>query len=661
MTRATGRTAIEKIVARHAVGWVGDEPPRAGDAVVLRPRHVMTHDNTSAAIPKFRAIVGEDATVLDRTQLVIAIDHDIQNHTPENLAKYAKIRAFAERNGIDYHPPGRGIAHQVLVEEGYIRPGSLVVASDSHANMYGALGCLGTPVVRTDAAALWASGEMWWTVPPQVRVVLTGTLPPDASGKDVILALCSACDGLALNCCVEFDGPGLISLDIESRLSISNMSTEWGALAALFPCDDVARAWLRSRATNEPGSRWYRDDVERAISGWEHVASDAHASHAREIELDLSSVRPFVAGPNSVRTATPAHTLETKRLRIDKAYLMSCVNARTSDLEAAARVFAGGRRVAEHVRFYLAAASSRVMDDARRSGAWRTLVDAGAIVLPPGCGACIGLGEGTLEAGEVGISATNRNFEGRMGSRDAACYLASPTVVAESAIRGYIAAPCSAERIEANDSVRVVVRKGVHTHARPHQRMLCEGFPRRIGGRALILTQDNINTDAIYPAEATYRDGLSPDEQGAYAMRTYDPFFSEIVRIGDIIVAGHNFGCGSSREQAATALRARGIAMVIATSISQTYQRNAFNNGLIAIESADIMARVRETARDITVSRSVVGPHIEVNFEQGRITTPSGQASFNIPDQVAQELIVAGGLEAWALQRRGTLVIGAAQ
>ncbi|MEO1130095.1 MAG: aconitase family protein, partial [Planctomycetota bacterium] len=180
------RTAIEKIVGRYVVGAGDDACPRAGDYVRIRPKHVMTHDNTGAVIPKYEAIAGKDAPVTDPRQPVFAMDHDIQNITPENLGKYARIQAFAGRQGIDYYPPGRGIAHQVMVEEGYVTPGSLIVGSDSHSNLYGAVGAVGTPVVRTDAAAIWATGETWWQVPRQAKVVLEGALDRarGVSGKD---------------------------------------------------------------------------------------------------------------------------------------------------------------------------------------------------------------------------------------------------------------------------------------------------------------------------------------------------------------------------------------------------------------------------------------------------------------------------------------------
>ena len=637
-----GRTAIEKIAARHAVNWTAPQPPRAGDFVTLRPRHVMTHDNTSAVIPKFRSIAGADASVLDPNQPVFAIDHDIQNHSPENLGKYAKIRAFAERQGIRFFPPGRGIAHQVMIEEGFVTPGSLVVGSDSHSNMYGGVGALGTPVVRTDAAALWATGTMWWTIPPQVRVTLRGTLRPGVTGKDVILTLCSTFSNAeVLNTAVEFAGDGVASLTIDDRLTIANMTTEWGALVGRFPFDETLRDWLLRRAdgmASQHNPAFTRDDVARWWREREDFTSDPDAHFVRTVELDLATVAPHVCGPNSITRGVPASAIAREQIRIDKAYLMSCVNGRLPDLEAAAAVFTNGRRVAPHVRFYLAAASSDVQRAAEQNGTWQRLLDAGAIVLPSGCGACIGLGAGTLEPGEVGISATNRNFEGRMGSTDAACYLASPRVVAESAARGFIAS----ENPDAVDVRATCVEHPSATSA-PSPQCIIDGFPRSITGRSLFVTADDLNTDGIYGKDVTYRDDLSIEQQAEHAMRNYDPSFRTLVRPGDILVAGRNFGCGSSREQAATALLGCGIRFIIAASVSQTYQRNAFNNGLVVLECPALVAALR--ASHASSARTVAGPTLHLDFTTSTATLGADRFTFAPLNETAQRLVVTGGLE----------------
>src|SRR6059058_5268011 len=241
-----GLTLVEKIAARHADGLAPNAVVHAGDFISIRPRHVMTHDNTGAVIPKFKQI-GATA-IADPAQPVFAIDHDIQNTSPENLAKYAKIEAFAAEHDIDFYPAGTGISHQVMVEQGYVVPGSMVVASDSHSNLYGAMAALGTPVVRTDAASIWATGVTWWQVPKVAKVVLQGKLSPGVTGKDVIIALCGLFNkDEVLNHAVEFLGDGVANLPMSARLTIANMTTEWGALAGVFPYGNTPASAPHSR------------------------------------------------------------------------------------------------------------------------------------------------------------------------------------------------------------------------------------------------------------------------------------------------------------------------------------------------------------------------------------------------------------------------------
>src|ERR1035438_10076495 len=418
-----GQTIVEKIAQHHMTEGPA-RPLRAGDFLSIRPHRCMTHDNTSAVMSKFKGIGAKK--VRDPRQLTFALDHDIQNRDEANLKKYRAIEAFAKEQDVDFHPAGSGIGHQIMVERGYVIPGSFVVASDSHSNMYGALGAIGTPIVRTDAAALWATGEFWWQIPRSIQVVLEGKLAAGATGKDVIITLCGLYNhDECLNAAVEFTGPGVASLSMDARLSISNMTTEWGPLVGWFPVDAVTIRYLRG-----VHARLKTMGIERItesdIASWENnpPAPDADAAYAARILIDLRQAMQSLA------------EVEQQKIAIQKAYLISCVNSRTEDLAAAAKVLMG-QKAAAGVKFYLSAASKWVQEEAERSGVWQTLTDAGAQPLPSGCGPCIGLGAGLLEAGEVGISATNRNFKGRMGSRDAKCYLASPEVVAASAVAGY--------------------------------------------------------------------------------------------------------------------------------------------------------------------------------------------------------------------------------
>ena len=646
-----GLTLVEKIAARHADGLPPGTQVRSGDFVSIRPRHVMTHDNTGAVIPKFKQIGA--TSIADPAQPVFAIDHDIQNTSPENLAKYAKIEAFAREHGIDFYPPGTGISHQVMVEQGYVVPGSMVVASDSHSNLYGAMAALGTPVVRTDAASIWATGVTWWQVPPIAKVLLKGKLSPGVVGKDVIIALCGLFNkDEVLNHAVEFVGDGAANLPMSARMTIANMTTEWGALAGVFPFDQTTMNYLRSRVPEfsnpkRPGTRgaksrsgYTNTDIEEWWKNRSDFTADGDAQYAIELELDLATVVPHVSGPNEVKTMVSLPEMERKRVPIQKAYLLSCVNARFEDLHDAAEVIrARGGRVAEGVEFYLAPASAETQARSESTGDWQTLISAGAIPLPPGCGACIGLGRGLVQKGETAISATNRNFKGRMGDRDAFVYLASPAVVAASALAGYISAPTNFSERNAGTATRRHEKK-----PRPAESVqIMKGFPSSVQGRILFIDKDNLNTDGIYAGKHTYRDDMTPEQMAAVTFENYDPNFNALYQKGDVVVAGFNFGTGSSREQAATALKFKGIPCVIAGSFSETYKRNAFNNGFVVFECPELVTHLRAALTDRAAT--TVSSEITIDYAKSVLTVDGKSFRFPPLSPAAQELIVAGGAE----------------
>jgi homoaconitate hydratase len=333
-----------------------------------------------------------------------------------------------------------------------------------------------------------------------------------------------------------------------------------------------------------------------------------------------------------------------KKVAIQKAYLISCANSRVEDLEAAARVLRG-KKVAAGVKFYLGAASAWVQQEAERRGIWQTLLDAGANPLPAGCGPCIGLGVGLLEKGEVGISATNRNFKGRMGSRDAQCYLASPEVVAASAVAGYITGAYSFP--DTTPARRFTEING--NGKGPSEKVtILPGFPERVKGRLLFLPQDNVNTDAIYGKDYTYRDDMTPEMMAAVVMENYDPQFASRTRAGDVIVGGFNFGTGSSREQAVTCLKAKGVPLVIAASFSQTYLRNAYNNGFLCVEVPEFTKRLRDQFCEEIVAKEktiIPGDDVEIDFTSGTITWRGEKFVFPPLGSVPQSLVIAGGAE----------------
>jgi homoaconitate hydratase len=637
-----GQTITEKIAQTHMAEGP-QRPLRAGDFLSIRPHRCMTHDNTSAVMSKFKGIGAK--TIKDPQQLVFALDHDIQNQDESNQKKYRAIEAFAKEHAVDFYPAGSGIGHQIMVERGYVIPGSFVVASDSHSNMYGALGAIGTPIVRTDAAAVWATGEFWWQIPRSIQVVLEGSLPEGATGKDVIITLCGLYNhDESLNAAVEFTGPGVASLTIDERFSISNMTTEWGPLVGWLPADAVTIKYLRG-VHQRLKSMGIERFSEKQIADWENnpPAPDADATYAARIVLDLGQITPHVSGPDSVQVMQSLAALEKNKVAIHKAYLISCVNSRVEDLEAAARVLKG-KKIAAGVKFYLSAASKWVQEESEKRGTWQTLIDAGASPLPSGCGPCIGLGIGLLEPGEVGISSTNRNFKGRMGSRDAKCYLASPEVVAASAVAGYIRGP---HEFSASSPQRNYTELATKSGNAERVEIL-PGFPQRVKGRLVFLPQDNVNTDAIYGKDYTYRDDMTPEMMSKVVMENYDPQFAARTQARDVVVSQFNFGTGSSREQAVTCLKAKGIPLVIAASFSQTYLRNAFNNGFLCIEVPEFVARVREQfTKEIAAKEKTIipGDEVDIDFTGSIITWRGDKFTFPALGRVPQSLVIAGGVE----------------
>ena len=646
-----GQTIVEKICQTHMAEGP-NRPLRTGDMLSLRARHVMTHDNTSAVMKKFKSIGA--TRVHDPRQPVFALDHEIQNTTEENLKKYQSIEKFARDHGIDFYPAGTGIGHQLMISEGYVVPGSLVVASDSHSNMYGALGALGTPVVRTDAAAIWATGEFWWQIPPSIQVVLSGKLRAGVTGKDVIITLCGLYNKEeVLNAALEFAGPGVATLSMDARLAIANMTTEWGALTGWFPVDAVTIRYLRQRLSvleKKSVARLAAGDIEKWVEN--PPAPDSDAVYAARIEVDLDEVSPHVSGPDTVQVMRSLADIEKEKIAIQKAYLLSCVNSRLEDLEAAARVIKG-KKVSNGVALYVSAASKEIQQAAEASGAWKALVEAGAKTLPAGCGPCIGLGTGLLEPGEVGISATNRNFKGRMGSRDAKAYLASPEVVAASSVAGHITGPVPSD---GRRPKRVFHEMKTAAAAADEVVKIIEGFPGEIEGRLVFVPQDNLNTDGIYGKDYTYREGMTREDMARVVMENYDPEFSGKAKSGDVLVGSRNFGTGSSREQAVTALQAKGISLVIAGSFSQTYLRNAYNNGFACVECPDLAARVREHfKKEIEAGARTIIPGDLLKIDFARSTAVYRGETFRFPalGSVPQSLVVAGGAENLVRRRLG--------
>jgi len=413
-------TCAEKILARRA----GREEARAGEILMVRPDLLLSHDNTAAIVAKVADLL-ERHGVADPERHAVVLDHVTPAASAKNAENHRAIRRYVEKYGIKYfYDVGRGICHQVVVEEGLARPGGLVVGSDSHTCTYGALGCFATGIDRTEAAALLLSGETWLRVPATLKVTLVGDLVPPVSAKDLMLALIGRIGAAgATYMAVEFHGD-LAGLSLEERLTIANMGIEMGAKTALFPVDRICREWLGGRGA-PAGS---------TAPPW----ADPGADYREEITLELASLEPVVALPHRVDRVEPVAA--AAGTPIDQCFLGTCTNGRLPDLAAAARILAG-RTIHPKVRLLVAPASRRVLEEAMAAGVLQELVAAGATILPPGCGPCMGAHLGAIAPGERCLSTANRNFKGRMGSPEGEIVLASPATVAASALQGVITDP----------------------------------------------------------------------------------------------------------------------------------------------------------------------------------------------------------------------------
>ncbi|MFZ6026868.1 MAG: 3-isopropylmalate dehydratase large subunit [Chloroflexota bacterium] len=422
-----GYTFAEKALARAA----GLENAVAGQVVDARPDVVLSHDNTAAIAKIFRSIGLARVTIPER--MAITLDHAVPAPTPQHAQNHAEVRAFVKEQGVkNFFEVGRGICHQVLSEEAIVLPGQTILGADSHTTHYGWMGAFGAGIGRSEVAALWATGELWLRVPESMKITVHGELRPGVTAKDLCLYVIGqlGADG-GLYQSIEFHGEAIGKLSLESRMVIPNMMAEFGAKNAYLMPDEKAFAWLEKRMAQNDS---------RHASGIRQQAlfPDPDARYASQYTYDAGAIEAMVSGPHRVDAAAPLSAFRGKK--VDQAFLGTCTNGRLEDLAAAAEVVRG-RRVAGNTRMIVIPASSEVLEEAMRLGYIQDFVAAGAVIGVPGCGPCMGNHLGILAPGEVCISSANRNFKGRMGQPEAEIYLASPAVVAASAIAGVIAGP----------------------------------------------------------------------------------------------------------------------------------------------------------------------------------------------------------------------------
>jgi homoaconitate hydratase family protein len=412
-----GKTLTEKILGLRAGKAV-----QAGEVVTVSPDYVLSHDNSAAIIQEFRKIGVKKVQAPEK--IVIVLDHIVPASDEKYAQNHKSIREFVAEQGIpNFFDINSGICHQVLPEQGFALPGKVIVGSDSHTPSYGALGAFATGIGRTETACTWATDEIWLRVPETMRIDFAGRLQPAVSAKDLSLKIIGDHGAEMANYkAVEFAGPAAMDLSVGARLTLANMSAEMGAKNGYFAPDEIALAWLKGRA-REP---------------FQVIVSDPDAYYDSVLSYNLSALEPQLACPHTVDNVKPVSEVEGKP--IHQVLIGTCTNGRLEDLDEAARIMKD-RKIHPRVRVLVIPASWEVYREALKSGTLAILADAGCVILNSGCGPCLGAHEGIMAAGEVCVSTSNRNFQGRMGHRDSEIYLASPATAAASAVEGKIADP----------------------------------------------------------------------------------------------------------------------------------------------------------------------------------------------------------------------------
>jgi 3-isopropylmalate dehydratase large subunit len=411
------QTFSEKVLSRKA-----GRPVRAGEVVTVSPDYCLSHDNSAAIIGEFKKIGVPRVKAPEK--IVIILDHIVPAADEKYAQNHKTIREFVREQGLPhFYDIQNGVCHQVLPESGFALPGLVIMGSDSHTTTYGAFGAFAAGIGRTEAASIWATDEIWLRVPETLRVEFSGRFPKDVTAKDAILKLIGDQGADRANYeAVEFAGPAAGEFGLSSRMTLANMAAEMGAKNGYFEPDALTVAWLKARTLRE----------------FEVVVSDPGAAYEAVLPFDLSTLEPQVACPHTVDNVKPVG--EVAGTPVQQVLIGTCTNGRVEDLAIAARILKG-RKVHPGTRTLVLPASRAVFLEALRNGSIETLSEAGCVILNPGCGPCLGAHQGLLAAGEAVLSTSNRNFRGRMGSRDSAIYLASPATAAASALEGKITDP----------------------------------------------------------------------------------------------------------------------------------------------------------------------------------------------------------------------------
>lgn len=582
-----GRTFVEKIFDAEK-----------GSIVFRKPHIILTHDNTSSIYSTFKKMNGEK--VFDPNQQLIVLDHNAPPTNAKLANDYQKIREIVNEQGISkFHDAGKGICHQIMSE--YAQPQMIIVGSDSHTCTAGAFNAFAAGIDRTEAAGLWKQGETWFRVPESIKITLNGQLPEGVYAKDLSLWIIgmigsSGADYMS----IEYHGEGVKTLNISQRMTITNLASEMGAKNAVFPSDEVLDAYYGEHK--------------------EGIWADDDAIYAREITINLNELFPVVAVPHQVDNVKALS--EVVGTKIQQAMVGTCTNGRYEDLEQVAEVLKG-KKLPLGFQMLIVPASQKIYLEAMRNGLIEIFMESGAHVLASSCGPCLGTGQGIPADGVNVISTANRNFKGRMGNKESNVFLASPAIVAHSALAGEIVDP---RAHKTNDKFPFTLDKSDTV-------FIPEGEDRYALGIWNYADADNLNTDQMFAGKHTYNINSSEAEKiMPYLFEDFDMTFKDRVKQGDVIIAGANFGCGSSREHPAVGLSYAGVKAVIAKSVNRIFYRSAVNQGLPIILLPEVVDAYKH------------GDVVDVNMESGVVKVGEKEFRFApLPDKL-MKIFEAKGL-----------------
>ena len=574
-----GKTIAEKIIAAHLVAGSMER----GSEVALRIDQTLTQDATGTMAYLEFETMGIDRV---KTEFSIAyVDHNTLQCGFENADDHRYLQSVAAKHGVHFSRPGNGICHQVHLER-FGKPGKTLIGSDSHTPTGGGIGMLSFGAGGMDVAVAMGGGAYYITMPKMYKVNLTGRLRPFVSAKDValeLLRILSVKGGVGA--IIEWGGEGIATLSVPERATITNMGTELGATTSIFPSDEVTRAFLKAQGREED---------------YICLESDPDAVYDRIIEMDLSSLKPMIACPHSPDNVVAVDSLHG--VKVDQVCIGSCTNSSLLDMRKVAAMLKG-KTVAPGVSLSVSPGSKQVLQMLAQCGALTDILASGARLLECACGPCIGMGF-SPNSGGVSLRTFNRNFLGRSGTKDGQVYLVSPETAVTAALTGYITDPTTLEPIApvilpdtfqiddsavlppADDGTAVEVLRGPNIKEFPKSRP----FADTLTASTVLKVGDNITTDHIMPAGAKilpYRSNIP--YLSKFCFEVCDPTFPERAKAaGDgIIIAGSNYGQGSSREHAALVPMYLGIRCVIAKSFARIHVANLINAGILPLTFAD--------------------------------------------------------------------------